>query len=412
MTKQSSLLSQNWWQLTTIQIGGAICMPLLIVGQQLVYSYGFFTAIGAIVLGNILLCGLGLIKASLAFHNKKNTIENALYFFGNKRGSLLMGITMLIACTGWFAIQLHIVGISALHLLPAYLQSNASIVSACIIFFGILMTGFSLYGLQGIAKFADLTMPLLIISIGYGVFKAMGMPPAQQAYGEFSFASVAFVLASTLLVVIDIPTYYRVSHSLKDSLLSIGILYLVATPLIQIAGAYIGYHSNTTDMVGMLTADSGIIWQLFIIAFLILAGWTTNNTNIYSSVITLKTIIPSLSERAATILIGTVGTLAALYPLITHYEKTLSAMGILVASMGAVIAINYIWQLTFNTPVSRQLQYGNTVAWLIGVTVGFLSFGKIFTLCNSALCDAFLIASLSTIAHCFLLSTYNNKGKL
>ncbi len=380
--------TQNWWQLTSIQIGGAICMPILMVGQQISQKYGLWPALAAIALGNLLLFLLGLVYTVLASQRKTNTIENAVYYFG-RYGAQLMGTIMIMVCVGWFAIQLNVMSLSGLHLLG--LPSLYHPIMTAIL--GAAITVGALFGIKGINKFADITMPLLIGTIGYALYKAYQMPATHKLLPSFSWSSVTLVVASTLFVVIDIPTYYRLSKSLKDGWLSIALLYLIATPLIQIAGAFIALHSEGSTIIEVFTSQGGILWQLWVLSFLILAGWTTNNTNLYSAVVTLETLTSSISNWWATILLGIVGTLLACYPLLDHYEGILSLMAILVIAMGAVVLVNYIFEYLYKHQLLWSHFALNIFAWCIGVVFGFLHFSGALALTASVLCDAFLASS-------------------
>ncbi len=70
-------MTQSWKTLTSIQIGGALCLPVLAVGQQLAMRVGFASAVVAIMFGNAVLCAMGLLIGLFGARYKLSTIECA-----------------------------------------------------------------------------------------------------------------------------------------------------------------------------------------------------------------------------------------------------------------------------------------------------------------------------------------------
>lgn len=389
---EKSLEKQSWWQLTSIQIGGAICMPVLMVGQQIAMYHGLSAAFFAIALGNLFLFLIGIPYIHLAYEKKISTMQNAIACFG-KAGTWVVGISMLVALIGWFAIQLQLVALSSSHLLNICFGSHGLNSISLIILWGAIMTIMALYGLRGINLLADLSMPLLILTIGYASLKASYMPIRAPSTEIGLLKGMTLVIASTLLVVIDIPTYYRHSKSKKDGLLSLFLLYCFATPLIQIVGAYIAMHSHGTGVMDMFSEQGGLWWQIWVSSFLILAGWTTNNTNIYSAAVTLESFFPKLNHKFRTLIIGILGTIAACFPMIAHYEHALSGMTILVGSMGAVVMVSFLFNRYFG---EHSYKLPALVAWIMGSLVGLINFVGYFKITSSALLDTFGVATIAS----------------
>jgi len=404
---KATLEKQSWWQLTTIQIGGAICMPVLMAGQQIAIHYGLKAAIIAIVIGNLLLLGIGIPHISLAYEKKASTIENAINCFG-KAGTWIVGISMIVALIGWFAIQLQLVGLSTLHLINLFIGNNIIPSSMVIIIWGIIMTGMSMRGIKGVTMLADYSMPLLIGTIAYAAIKASAMPLIQTQPEVGLLKGITLIITSTLLVVIDIPTYYRHSQSRKDGYISLFVLYAIATPVIQFVGAYIAMHSYGGSIVDTFAQQGGVLWQLWISAFLVLAGWTTNNTNIYSAAVTLESLLPSLSHYWRTISIGLIGTIVACFPMLNHYEKTLSAMTILIGSMGAIVITSFLFNRYIYVLKESNSKTYALGSWVIGSLTGFLSFLGYIHITGSALLDTFSIATICTFFS-FLTTVYSQK---
>src|SRR5689334_4893361 len=116
MANEGSLSRQDWWQLSSIQLGGIICLPVFMIGQTLSQTYGFTSAVASILLGNAILLFLGLAAAKMSHEKRKTTMENAVDFFG-ERGVAFFALSLSLSLLGWFAIQLNMMALGLIDLL-------------------------------------------------------------------------------------------------------------------------------------------------------------------------------------------------------------------------------------------------------------------------------------------------------
>lgn len=138
------------------------------------------------------------------------------------------------------------------------------------------------------------------------------------------------------------------------------------------------------------------MWNIWVAMFLVLAGWTTNNLNLYSSAICLQSIKKGLSETSATLCMGFAGTFLSCFNLLEHLEFVLDMMGIFIAGMGAVVIARYLIAQYFGAPLTSRDHSKCLAAWTIGLAFGFNSiFG--YSLTSIALLDAVLGAFFGTI---------------
>ena len=104
MTSNQRLSSKD---LVSIEVGGAICLPIIMVGHKLVSAIGFTGSIAAIVLGNVILFCLALVAAKMSLERRKNTPENARDYLG-PTGVQVLAVVLFIAKCCWFALQLNL----------------------------------------------------------------------------------------------------------------------------------------------------------------------------------------------------------------------------------------------------------------------------------------------------------------
>lgn len=364
------IAQQNWWQLSSIQIGGAICLPVIMIGHFLCQTYGFTSSVIAILIGNGILLILGLISAKMSYEKKKTTMDNARDYFG-EMGSSFFSLTMVFSLLGWFGIQLNMMSISMIDLLS--LDSNYLISLNTIL--GLLITFVALRGISAINLLANLSLPLLVLTLVYSLFTLKSK--SEISHYPISIVGASSVIAMAIAVVIDLPTFFRHAKSCKHGFISIVIIFGLALPSLEIIGVYLSSGIAGGTILDVLKRQEGPFWNLWIGLFLILAGWTTNNLNLYSAVICLEPLLKNNSEKKRTLMIGVFGTLLSCFNLLDNIEIVLDIMGILITSMGTVIITRYLLSQFNHSHFFAQNHLWNILAWTLGISAGFFSLAGI-----------------------------------
>ena len=81
---QTIVKKQSWWQLLSIQAGGTICLPVIMVGQLVCQKFGWLAALLVVGLGNAFLLIIGYLLASLSTYRPQSTVQHAANYFGNQ----------------------------------------------------------------------------------------------------------------------------------------------------------------------------------------------------------------------------------------------------------------------------------------------------------------------------------------
>lgn len=382
----------SWWQLSSIQIGGAICIPLLLAGQTLNQSYGFESAIISIFIGNTILLFLGLITAKMSFEERKTTIENAEKYFG-KVGVHFLALILASSLLGWFAIQLNMMSWSIIDLF--FLDSSDSLFRIGLnTTLGLLITIAAFYGIKSLNALANCTVPLLLATLFYALFTLEKEPSTVDH--EFSIRGVSIVVGLIIVGVIDFPTYYRHTKSLKDSYISIFLIFGFVLPCLEIIGVYLASNATGESFLNVLKGNHGNLWNIWIAFFLIFAGWTTNNLNIYSGSVYLNYSVKNLSHMQSTLYFGLLGTLCASVNLLDHFESVLRVISVFIGSMGAVVITRYFLNQIQNKSLYLENQLSNLIAWVLGIIVGVISIAGM-SITSIAVLDAALSSSFAVL---------------
>jgi nucleobase:cation symporter-1, NCS1 family len=110
----------------------------------------------------------------------------------------------------------------------------------------------------------------------------------------------------------------------------------------------------------------------------VIAGWTTANPTIYRAGLAFQGVIPSMSRTTATLIAGTVCTIAGLFP--AFAMKLLDFVGIygmVLAPVGALIAVDiYLSKkcgFTADPALTRNMSFNPAalLAWVVPAAIGF-----------------------------------------
>jgi purine-cytosine permease-like protein len=123
-------------------------------------------------------------------------------------------------------------------------------------------------------------------------------------------------------------------------------------------------------------AYNAIGW--FGIIAVILAGWTTANPTIYRSGLAFQTMFPKWTNTQATILAGTLATVAGIFPAFAMKLLDFVAVyGFILAPVGAVIVFEYFFADRYgvikNYAEKNNVNFNKSVflAWLISFVIFF-----------------------------------------
>jgi purine-cytosine permease-like protein len=380
--------TQTWLQLSSIQVGGSICLPVIMIGHVLSENYGFKTAVAAIAIGNLILLLLSLAATSRSAKERKSTVENASLYFG-EQGSSLFAWLMVVCLLGWFAIQLNMMHESAWEIIR-YAQLEWMPEMFLTIFIGGGITAVVVCGLSGMGWMASLCAPLLIATLGFALYQAP-IPAETLKEEKIVWGSISLVMAVSIATVIDLPNFFRYARSQKDCVATLILLFGVATPLIEGIGVYFASSLPGSPLLEALKLNQTGFWTLWSVSFLLVGGWITNNTNLFSAVVSAEKLLPTLSEKKRTLVLGGLGTLLACANPAEYLEFVVNAMGIAVASMGGVIITGRLFP---SVRASKSIVLSYPICWFSGAFIGYFALIVGPSITGIALMDAFLVSGL------------------
>lgn len=377
----------SWFSLTTIQMGGALSLPVIAAGHAITQHYGWKTALVSLGIGNVLLWIFALLASHVAVIYRMNTAALIKALCGEAGGKIGV-LALVISMTGWFAVQLNIASASIaamLPTLPSYLFAFA---------LGSLIVGFCLRGISGLRDLAAVSVPMLVVLAAAVFYKVAAYGSCVTNATVVQGSAIATVVALALGAVTDLPTYYRFARSRLQAWISVSLVFLVIIPLIEGIGVVLGACLRGNTIVEVLGSNASLVVQLGINALIIGTALIASSSNLYTAAVSLPVIVPKLSQSYATVFAGVAGIGLACLPLIACYEQVLSWLALATSGLGVLMLGSYILLVKANMVV-RPLSCA--LAWMAGIMCGVGSMLGIVTITGEPLCDTALVTGVTLL---------------
>ncbi|WP_349963263.1 cytosine permease [Rhizobium sp. ZPR3] len=367
---------QRWPSMTMLIVGGIISVPLFTFGGEVGKLADYSTILEALLISSIFLGVFGVTTGYIGIVTRLPTAMILQRTFGI-RGSLAITIMLTLVSIGWFGIQLQIIVQSVAAIL--HKQLNISVNEHVgIILTGLLISSTAIIGIKAMGKVAVIGVPLLLIAtlipLGMGMsnggldtlFGARDIPHA------YSLGMLVSLIVGTEVFPVSInPDLSRFLKTNRDNRISMLLGFGLAFPLLLALAAALGIIYNNADLVTtMLVAGIALPG----LAVIILATWTNNDQNLYSSALSLSAIFPRMERWHLACLAALAGTGLAAVDVLGHFILLLNFMGLALAPMAGVYVADFFLDRPRYTATAPQLPSYRpypVASWIFGTVLGF-----------------------------------------
>ena len=362
----------KWYSLAGIWFGGIVSVPALLVGSTLIASLSFNYSIWAGLIGFSFVVLFMSLLSIAAVEKRKATVSLAASSFGVKGAKLIVGLVIGLSTLGWFGIQSNIAGASFSKIL---VEMNGPEIPVWIssVFWGIIMVLTAVFGFKYLKWLNYVAVPAIVLLLAYGLFivfqehsfqeilnfKPSEPMPLLQAIGfTIGFISVGGVIS---------PDYNRFAATKKDAILG-SIFGIIPSALCLLAiGAILAITQGTYDIVEIF---SSLGFPFFAMSILILATWTSNVMNVYSSGLAFNDLfnLSTAARSKTTLFVGLIGILLAAIGILSHFMSFISLLTITITPIAGVMISDYFISRTYQeTP--ENINWKGVFSWISGVVV-------------------------------------------
>lgn len=361
--------------LSMVLIGFCISMAGLYTGASLMGSLNIKEAITAVIVGNIILTIYAGLVGAMGAREGVSTSMLIRHSFGSA-GSKIISVIFAVTLVGWYGYQCGFFGQTIHAMFPNLGFISEPVVAG--IWGGLLMMTTAFIGFKGLSLLSNIAAPAIFIISGIGLAVAsakIGGWDGMMAIlptGDITFGSAVTMIVGAFAVggVIQ-PDVTRYAKNTKDTVIATAIGYIIAHSFVIIAGYIMCLVSGNPDVAQAML----IIIGAPALIVLILAQWTTNDNNLYSSSLAFSNIIP-VPKKKIVIVAGVIATIIGAFGLVNYLTNWLTMLGTGIPPVaGIMIADYYVFnkgEYNYGPGTDyKKISIEAFVAWLLAVIVGF-----------------------------------------
>lgn len=392
-----------WYKIAFIWAGSVICIPALMVGSLVTAGLDFQQSVLAMTIGFGIvvayMCLLGCQSSDLGLPTTV-AISRA---YGVRGSQVMISLIIAVSLTGWFGYQTSLCASSFCNIMENYLHIGVPMWFACL-FWGTAMFITAVYGVKLIEMLNLVSVPALFVLLIWGVIAAVmngvggtigSYEPPQSLGLVYGITLSISAFASGAVICGD---YTRYSASRKGTVLSCVIGVLPAGVGALIIGSVLSLSAGSYDLCVVFSNFGLPIVGMLV---LILATWTTNTGNAYSSGIAIVNMFKLKDSRRSsmTLLCGALGTVFAMAGIIDHFVVFLNYVGYFVPPVAGVAIADY-WimgkaRADFWEP-KEGVNWLGVVSWIIGAATAY--FAKFFVPTIDGIAAAMIVYCILTAA--------------
>jgi len=384
---------KSWVNLAVVWIGIAVVMSAIFRGMMIGLGLGKISSVVvSYLLGEIILIAMmglaGYIGAKTGF----STPLIANFSFG-RIGAILISLCIALSLIGWFGVQAAFFA----RTVQFYFGTHFPLPVFSFIC-GVLMMIPAIFGIRGLTALSWVASPFMIIIFLWGIIKmgfhflpsdtlislALNHQPDPYPITLGAAASIVaggFIVGATTSA--DIFRYAR--PRMKDIFLAAAIA-MVASAFLHVVGSILAmntgvYHERLPELI----IDNQYLGLGFIgFLVLLLAQWTTNDSNIYSAALALNNIF-RVKRWKVTIAAGIFASLFAALGILERLELFLIILTVSIGPIGGIFICDYYFlrrlrKNDFGKNAFSKINYKALGVYLISFLIGWTTSGHPFTL--------------------------------
>lgn len=376
-------------------IGGTIGMAVFLVSAQIGGALGLRGASAAFFVGCTILAVMGSLTSYVGAKTRQTTYQLCTRAFGGN-GARLVNTLIALSLIGWFGVISNTLGSLSDFVFtrlygwevpqPVYiLLSSAAIVV-------VTVSGFR--GIDRVALWMTPAMLLLVVYAATGSIDRVPSwdTPVAGAPAMSVSAAISAVVGSYIAGVIIQPDYSRFARNTRHAVIAAYAALGICFPLVMVLAAIPGAALSQVDLRGLLLA-MGVGLPAFLLLFL--GAWSSNVLCLYSSSLSISTVITKARYTAVVLVIGALGTALAMIDAQSYLVNFLVLLGITIPPIGAIYLVDAL--LLTGESAQHRKPSGDTrwpavVAWLAAAAFGFFVQQGWVRLSGVAAIDAILLA--------------------
>jgi cytosine permease len=384
---------KSWINLAVIWIGIAVVMSAIFRGMMIGLGLGQISSVVlSYVLGEIILIAMmgltGFIGAKTGF----STPLIANFSFG-RIGAILISLSIAFSLIGWFGVQ------AAFFARTVQFYFGVHLALPLLSFIcGILMMIPAIFGIRGLSVLSWAASPFMILIFLWGVVKmgfyslpsetliSLATNHQPDPYPLTIGAAASIVAGGFIVGATTSADIFRYARPRLKEIFAAAAVAMIASAFLHLVGSILAmntglYHERLPELIiGDQYLGLGFVGFMV----LLLAQWTTNDSNIYSSVLALNNIFRAKRWKV-TIIAGIIASLFAALGILERLELFLVILTVSIGPIGGIFITDYYFlkrlkRQNFGQQNLAKLNPKALSVYIISFIIGWTTSGHPFTI--------------------------------
>ncbi len=384
-------------------IGFTITLPIFIAGSTIGLTLGLYRATHAFVVGGLILAAIGIFSSYIGSKTRLSTYVITQFCFGRAGARVVNGV-IAVALFGWYGVTAELFGRACQRTIVDLYGLDLGTVPLSIVG-SALMILTAIWGFKALDKLSIVAVPLMLALLATAVTCALRIVTWDQLATVKGAdlpvgAAISMVVGSFIVGAILLPDLCRYARRTWEGMLAAALSLAVVFPAVfycaMIPSLATGKHDLVLIMIGLGIGLPALILLVF-------ATWSTNSHNLYSTSLTLASLLPGVSKWKLTIAAGTIGTCVAATGMANHFTAFLILLGTTIPGIAGIYAADFLILSDCRYDLARLAErprwnWSAFTAWLSASTLGLLAERGHVGITGIASCDSILVAFVVYLA--------------
>lgn len=319
--------------------GVVICAAALWAGNALASGLSLKDSLIACTIGFGIAGIVGGLVAAVGSREGVSSTMLSRHTFG-RFGTIIIGLVFAITSWGWYAFQAGFFGTVINTMFPGHFLTQPNVAA---LWGGILMITTAMIGYSGLAFLSFLSIPLMLIVVAagdaaviasVGLDKILSVVPANPITIAQGITIAAGGMAVGCVISADVSRYAKKgSHGFWSFFLAL----MLVNNFVVLSGAAMTHATGSPNLPQTMVA-AGL--GMSSLVMLILAQWTTNDNNLYSTTLALINLIP-LKKWMLAVILGVLASIAAYLGVVDSFVPFLMFLGTYIPPIGGIMLADY-----------------------------------------------------------------------
>jgi cytosine permease len=334
---------------SAVWFGFPMILTNAIFGGTIVYGLGFWKGLAAIVVGNLVLLTYVGALSYVAGRSGENFGLTAERTFGRRGATVAAGFLSTVVI-GWFAFQTGLTG-ATLHTALGWNETLTIFVA------GLLYIGVTFVGIRALTVIGIIAAPLFVLLALIALWFAArggGLGGVTSYTGGGQGAAVLSIGAAVTIVIAGFADsgtmtadFTRWSRTGREAVIAAfsafpiaNFVSLLVGGIVVAAGAAASPSENGGDFLPILTSHGTLLTSIAVVFVFVNLGSVCTHC-LYNGAVGWSQLTGS-RMRVLTLVLGTLGLVAALAGVWSHFAAWLNLLGIFVPPIGAVLILDQL----------------------------------------------------------------------